>query len=136
MFQLLRYAHATKLSYIGGEGVHGGQGIFLSRLSVFVHHGMTCTAADTCHIVTPDRRWRASWEACHACPVCVLGTSDNSTREQTGSNDIIYSDYDYSERLGVKSGMADEENPDWKTGELWVSDSGTKLCCRSLNTML
>ena len=27
MFSLLRFAHETKLSYIGGEGVHGGQGM-------------------------------------------------------------------------------------------------------------
>ena len=47
--------------------------------------------------------------------------------EETGNNDIIYSDYDLHERLGVASGMADEENPDFKTGELWVRISSIPL---------
>lgn len=41
----------------------------------------------------------------------------------TGSNDIIYGDYDYTgSPLTLKSGMGDEEGiPDFATGETWVS---------------
>jgi hypothetical protein len=58
MFQLLR---KTMLSYVGGEGVDGGQGL----------------------------------------------------------SDYIYGDVDKSERYGDKSEMADEENRDFHTGELY-----------------
>lgn len=38
-----------------------------------------------------------------------------------GDNDIVYGDYDLSERLNVKSGLGDFEGvPDYATGEIYV----------------
>ena len=43
------------------------------------------------------------------------------------SNDIIYGDYDLSLRLNIESGQGDESNPDFHTGELYVSDFKFRL---------
>jgi len=39
----------------------------------------------------------------------------------TGTNDVIYGDYDLSERLNAASGLGDEDFADLKTGEIYVS---------------
>eukprot|EP00960_Hanusia_phi_P071662 767599-Hanusia_phi.AAC.3 len=83
MFQLLR--NFQSLSYIGGEGVDGGQGV--------------CT-------------WNSGF----------LSADTNLS----GAADIIFGDYDNSERLGVSSGLADEENRDLWTGNIYVSRGASR----------
>jgi hypothetical protein len=99
MFNTIRVAHSfMKLSYVGGEGVEGGQGeLWRTRPSYLCR----CSAT---------RRLP-----------CLAGTSLISNAAFAGENDIIYGDHDLSVRLNVKSGLGDFEGmPDYATGEIYV----------------
>jgi len=45
----------------------------------------------------------------------------NSSVYTQAPNDVIYGDYDLSERLNAASGLGDEDFADLKTGEIYVS---------------